>query len=246
MYIVKDERMDSMRLQKYMAKSGVASRRRSEEIILEGRVTVNNLVIKQLGTIINPSKDIVKVDNKKIEMEKEKIYIMLNKPEEYVTTLKDRHSDKIVLDLIDGVEERIFPVGRLDSDTSGLLLMTNDGDLAYKLTHPSNEVPKKYVALVEGTPNSKKLNRFRKGLRIDGRMTSEAYIRIAKRYKDSSVLEISIHEGRNRQVRKMCEYIRHPIKKLKRISIGDLDLGDLEVGKWRHLTEKEAKYLKKL
>lgn len=246
MYIVKDERMDSMRLQKYMAKSGVASRRRSEEIILEGRVTVNNLVTKQLGTIINPSKDIVKVDNKKIEMEKEKIYIMLNKPEEYVTTLKDRHSDKIVLDLIDGVEERIFPVGRLDSDTSGLLLMTNDGDLAYKLTHPSNEVPKKYVALVEGTPNSKKLNRFRKGLRIDGRMTSEAYIRIAKRYKDSSVLEISIHEGRNRQVRKMCEYIRHPIKKLKRISIGDLDLGDLEVGKWRHLTEKEAKYLKKL
>ena len=246
MYIVKDERMDSMRLQKYMAKSGVASRRRSEEIILEGRVTVNNLVIKQLGTIINPSKDIVKVDNKKIEMEKEKIYIMLNKPEEYVTTLKDRHSNKIVLDLIDGVEERIFPVGRLDSDTSGLLLMTNDGDLAYKLTHPSNEVPKKYVALVEGTPNSKKLNRFRKGLRIDGRMTSEAYIRIAKRYKDSSVLEISIHEGRNRQVRKMCEYIRHPIKKLKRISIGDLDLGDLEIGKWRHLTEKEVKYLKKL
>lgn len=246
MYIVKDERMDSMRLQKYMAKSGVASRRRSEEIILEGRVTVNNLVIKQLGTIINPSKDIVKVDNKKIEMEKEKIYIMLNKPEEYVTTLKDRHSDKIVLDLIDGIEERIFPVGRLDSDTSGLLLMTNDGDLAYKLTHPSNEVPKKYVALVEGTPNSKKLNRFRKGLRIDGRMTSEAYIRIAKRYKDSSVLEISIHEGRNRQVRKMCEYIRHPIKKLKRISIGDLDLGDLEIGKWRHLTEKEVKYLKKL
>lgn len=246
MYIVKDERMDSMRLQKYMAKSGVASRRRSEEIILEGRVTVNNLVTKQLGTIINPSKDIVKVDNKKIEMEKEKIYIMLNKPEEYVTTLKDRHSDKIVLDLIDGIEERIFPVGRLDSDTSGLLLMTNDGDLAYKLTHPSNEVPKKYVALVEGTPNSKKLNRFRKGLRIDGRMTSEAYIRIAKRYKDSSVLEISIHEGRNRQVRKMCEYIRHPIKKLKRISIGDLDLGDLEIGKWRHLTEKEVKYLKKL
>ena len=246
MYIAKDEGMNGMRLQKYMARCGVASRRKSEKIILEGRVTVNGSIVRELGTTINPSKDIIKVDNKKIEMETDKVYIMLNKPEGYVTTLKDKHSDKIILDLICGIEERIFPVGRLDLDTSGLLLMTNDGDLAYRLTHPSHQVPKKYIASVEGIPDSKKLNRFRKGLKIDGRMTAEAYIKIVKKYKDSSVLEISIHEGRNRQVRKMCEYIRHPVIKLKRISIGDLNLGDLKIGKWRHLTEREIRYLKKL
>lgn len=235
-----------MRLQKYMAQCGVASRRKSEEIILEGRVMVNDIVIKELGTTIDPQKDTVKVDNKKIEMERKKIYIMLNKPVGYVTTLKDKHSEKIVLDLIEGIEERIFPVGRLDADTSGLLLMTNDGDLAYKLTHPSHEVSKKYIALIKGIPNGKKLSRFRKGLKIDGRLTAEAYIRILRKYRDSSVLEISIHEGRNRQVRKMCEYIRHPVIELKRISIGKLSLRDLEIGKWRHLTEKEVKYLKGL
>lgn len=246
MYILNTERMKRMRLQKFMAQCGVASRRKSEEIILEGRVMVNGLIVKKLGTTIDPKKDIVKVDNMKIEMERKKVYIMLNKPEGYVTTLKDKHSEKIVLDLIEGIEERIFPVGRLDSDTSGLLLMTNDGDLAYKLTHPSHEVPKKYIALVKGIPNGKKLDRFRKGLKIDGRLTAEAYVRIVKRYKDSSVLEISIHEGRNRQVRKMCEYIRHPVEKLKRVSIGKLNLGDLDVGKWRYLTENEVKYLKRL
>lgn len=235
-----------MRLQKYMAKCGVDSRRGSESIILAGRVEVNNLVIKELGTKINPDKDIIKVDNNIIEMEKNKVYIMLNKPEEYVTTVKDRHSEKIVLDLIDGISERIFPIGRLDSDTSGLLLLTNDGDLAYKLTHPSHEIIKKYIAVVEGTPNSKKLIRFKKGLKIDGRVTAKAYIRIIKRHKDSSMLEIAIHEGRNRQVRKMCKYIRHPVIKLKRISIDKLNLNGLEIGKWRYLTTKEVEYLKKL
>lgn len=235
-----------MRLQKYMAQSGVASRRKSEEIILEGRVKVNNNIVKELGTKVDPRRDVVKVDNKVIKLEDKRVYIMLNKPEGYVTTLKDKHSEKIVLDLIDGVEERIFPIGRLDADTTGLLLMTNDGDLAYKLTHPSHEVPKKYIAQVKGVPNSKKLNRFRKGLRIDGRITSKAYIRILKKQRDFSVLEISIHEGRNRQVRKMCEYIRHPVVELKRIGIGDLRLGSLELGKWRYLTEKEINYLKGL
>ncbi len=246
MYVVNTERMKTMRLQKFMAQCGVASRRKSEEIILEGRVKVNDVIVKELGTIVDPNRDIVEVDDRKIEMESRKVYIMLNKPEGYVTTLKDRHSEKIVLDLIEGVEERVFPVGRLDADTSGLLLMTNDGNLTYKLTHPSHEVAKKYIAVVEGVPNNKKLARFRKGLRIDGRMTAEAYVRIIKKHRDSSVLEISIHEGRNRQVRKMCEYIRHPVIKLKRVSIGELKLGNLEVGKWRYLTEKEVKYLKKL
>lgn len=235
-----------MRLQKYIAQSGITSRRKAEEMIVQGRVKVNDIMVKELGTTVNPNKDIVKVDNKIIKIEKNKVYIMLNKPEGYVTTLKDKHSDKIILDLIDGIEERIFPIGRLDMDTSGLLLMTNDGDLAHKLTHPSHEVAKKYIAWVEGVPNYKKLNRFRKGLKIDGRMTAEAYVRIVKKHRDSSVLEISIHEGRNRQVRKMCEYIRHPVKKLKRIAIGELTLDDLELGKWRYLTEKEIRYLKRL
>ena len=213
-----------MRLQKYMAKCGVASRRKSEELIIEGRVKVNDVVIKTLGTIIDPNKDVVKVDDKIIELEKNNIYIMLNKPEGYVTTVKDKHSEKIVLDLIEDIEERIYPVGRLDADTTGLLLITNDGDLAYKLTHPSHEISKKYIALVDGIPNNKKLNKFRKGLKIDGRMTAEAYVRIIKKYKNSSVLEISIHEGRNRQVRKI-KYIRHPVIKLKENSYYELELG---------------------
>ncbi len=235
-----------MRLQKYIAQSGITSRRKAEELILQGRVKVNDKVIKELGTKVNPESDVVKVNSKIIELESKKVYIMLNKPEGYVTTLKSYYNDKIVLDLIQNIDERIFPIGRLDKETSGLLLMTNDGDLAYKLTHPSHEVLKKYIALVEGIPNNKKLNRFRKGLKIDGRMTAKAYIKIVKKYRESSLLEISIHEGRNRQVRKMCEYIRHPIMKLKRIAIGALELDDLEVGKWRHLTDKEIRYLKSL
>lgn len=235
-----------MRLQKYMAKCGIASRRKSEEIILEGRVKVNDIVVKELGMTINLKKDIVKVDNEIIKLEENKIYIMLNKPKGYVTTVKDKHSEKIVLDLINGVKERIYPVGRLDVDTTGLLLLTNDGDLAYKLTHPSYEIPKKYIALVKGIPNNKKLYKFRKGLKIDGRMTAEAYIKILKRNRDTSLLEISIHEGRNRQVRKMCKYIGHPVIQLERVAIGKLELGNLGIGEWRYLTSKEIEYLKKL
>lgn len=235
-----------MRLQKYMAKCGIASRRKSEEIILEGRVKVNDIVVKELGMTINPKKDIVKVDNEIIKLEENKIYIMLNKPKGYVTTVKDKHSEKIVLDLINGVKERIYPVGRLDVDTTGLLLLTNDGDLAYKLTHPSYEIPKKYIALVKGIPNNKKLYKFRKGLKINGRMTAEAYVKILKRNRDTSLLEISIHEGRNRQVRKMCKYIGHPVIQLERVAIGKLELGNLGIGEWRYLTSKEIEYLKKL
>lgn len=235
-----------MRLQKYIAHAGITSRRNAEQMILQGRVKVNDVVVKKLGTLVDPDKDIVKIDNKIIELERKKVYIMLNKPEGYVTTLKDMHSEKIVLDLLDGIEERVFPVGRLDKDTSGLLLMTNDGDLAYKLTHPSHVVWKKYIALVDGFPTDKELNKLRKGVNIDGRKTSESYVRLVKKYKNSSVLEISIHEGRNRQVRKMCERVGHPVLKLKRIAIDDLELGGLEVGNWRYLTDKEIKYLKKL
>lgn len=235
-----------MRLQKYIAQSGLTSRRKAEQMILQGRVKVNNLIIKKLGTKINPDIDIVKVDDKHIEIEMKKIYIMLNKPEGYVTTLKDKHNKNIVLDLVNEIEERIYPVGRLDKDTSGLLLLTNDGNLSYKLTHPSHIVWKKYIALVDGIPNSKEIMKLKKGVKIDGRKTSEAYVKLIKKYNNSSMLELSIHEGRNRQVRKMCKYVGHPVIKLKRVAIGNLELNGLELGKWRHLTEKEIEHLKKL
>ena len=235
-----------MRLQKYMALCGVASRRKSEEMILDGKVKVNNRIVKELGTIVDPEKDIIKVKDKRIRLEKRKVYIMLNKPVGFVTTLKDEKNRRIVTDLIEGIKERIYPVGRLDADTTGLLLLTNDGDLAYKLTHPSNEIIKRYIAIVEGIPNKWELEKFSKGLTIDGKITAEAFIRIAKRYENESALEIGIHEGRNRQVKKMCEAINHPVKKLKRIAIGDIELGSLELGMWRYLTEQEIEYLKKL
>lgn len=235
-----------MRLQKYMALSGVASRRKSEELILEGLVQVNNKVVTELGTKIDPKRDVVKVNDKGIRLESKKIYIMLNKPVGYVTTMKDEKDRNIVTDLIDGIDERIYPIGRLDADTTGLLLLTNDGDLAYKITHPKNEIPKRYIAIVEGVPNRYELEKFRRGLIIDGRPTAEAFIKIAKRYDNESILDISIHEGRNRQVKKMCEMINHPVKKLKRIAIGEIELRGLEIGNFRHLDDEEVKYLKSL
>lgn len=235
-----------MRLQKYMALSGVASRRASEELITQGLVKVNNIVVTEMGTIIDPKKDVVKVNDKGIRMESNKIYILLNKPVGYVSTMNDEKDRRIVTDLIEGIDERVYPVGRLDADTTGLLLLTNDGDLAFKITHPKNEVVKRYIAIVEGVPNRVELEKFRKGLVIDGRPTAEAFIKIAKRYDTESILEISIHEGRNRQVKKMCEMINHPVKKLKRIAIGNIEIGGLETGNWRHLEAEEVKYLKNL
>lgn len=235
-----------MRLQKFMAKSGVASRRKSEDLILQGRVTVNKEKVTKLGRKINPYKDIVHVDNKAIDFEEEKIYIILNKPVGYITTLDDEKNRKIVTDLITDIEERIYPIGRLDRDTSGLLLLTNDGDLTYKLTHPSNMIMKRYIATVSGIPNEKKLNQFRNGIKIDGSLTSPAQIEISKVYNNRSVLDISIYEGRNRQVRKMCNAIGHKVQLLERINIGELGLGNLSIGKWRNLTSEEVDYLKSL
>ncbi len=235
-----------MRLQKYMALSGVASRRASEELIVQGLVQVNNRVVTELGTKVDPKVDKIKVNDKLIRMEKTKVYVVLNKPVGYVSTMNDEKDRNIVTDLIDGIDERIYPVGRLDADTTGLLLLTNDGDMAYKITHPKNEIVKKYIAIVEGVPNKYELEKFRHGLMVDGKPTAEAFIKIAKRYEDDSILEIGIHEGRNRQVKKMCEMINHPVKKLKRIAIGDIEIGGLETGSWRHLDDEELKYLKDL
>lgn len=235
-----------MRLQKYMAQCGVASRRKSEKMIEEGLVKLNNKIVKEQGIDIDPTIDVVMVDEKIIELEEKKIYIILNKPLGYVTTMDDEKDRNIVTDLIEGVSERIYPIGRLDMDTSGLLLLTNDGMITNKITHPRNEVVKKYIAIVEGTPNKGELMKFRNGVIIDGKKTSPAKMKIVKNYETESILEIEINEGRNRQIRKMCEAINHPIKKLKRVSIGEIQLGGLQVCEWRYLDEEEMHYIKSL
>lgn len=235
-----------MRLQKFMALAGVASRRKSEEIILNGHVKINNKIVTKLGTKVDQYKDRVMVDDKEIKIETQKIYIMLNKPMGYVSTVKDEKGRKKVIDLIDGVEERIYPVGRLDADTTGLLLLTNDGNLTYKITHPSNNVSKNYIAIVEGVPNKPELMKLREGLFVDGRKTSKAKIKILKRFDDDSIIEVQITEGRNRQVKKMFEAVNHPVKKLKRVAIGDIQLGNLDIGNYRFLNDEEVEYLKSL
>lgn len=228
-----------MRIHKYMAMCGVASRRKSEKIVEAGRVQVNGQVITNLGYQLTDT-DTVMVDGQVIHLEEKKVYIMLNKPLDCVTTASDQFDRKTVLDYVD-VKERVYPVGRLDYNTTGLLLLTNDGDLAYKITHPSHEVKKTYIAKVKGQPSEEALERFRSGLLIEDKMTSKAHVKIVKKAYES-ILEIQIHEGRNRQVRKMCEAINHPVITLKRIAVGQLKL-DVELASYRHLTDKEVEYL---
>lgn len=235
-----------MRLQKFLAQAGVASRRKSEALILSGKVKVNDLVVTELGTKIDPDRDVIRYNDKIITKEEKKVYYMLNKPTGYVTTVKDEKGRKTVLDLLSAVPERIYPVGRLDCDTSGLLLLTNDGDLTYLITHPKHEVKKTYIATVRGIPSADQLDHFRNGLVIDNWKTAEAKINIISSKKDSATLSITIREGRNRQVRKMCAAIGTPVISLKRVLVGAIDMGDLQEGKYRSLTDKEISYLKDL
>ncbi len=235
------------RLQKFLAEAGVASRRKAEELIAAGKIKVNGKVITELGTKIDPKKDeVLYLDKEVSTKEVELVYIMLHKPEGYVTTAKEQFGRPGVMDLIRDVKARIFPVGRLDYDTSGLLLLTNDGDLTYKLTHPKHDVDKTYIAKLYGTPDDMDLQKFRRGVVIDGKQTKPAKMQILEKGERQSTVEIIIHEGRNRQVRKMCEAIKHPVAQLKRVATGDLTMGDLPKGKYRHLTQKEVKYLKSL
>lgn len=237
-----------MRINKYIASCGIASRRKAEELIIENRVKVNGKIVNELSFQINEAEDKVEVDGKTIGLEEELVYIMLNKPEGYVTTVKDQFDRKSVIDLVKGVGARVYPIGRLDYETSGLLLLTNDGDLTYKLTHPKHEVDKTYVATVKGIPNESEINNFEKGLYIEDYKTAPAKIKIVKKNieKNYAVCEIKIHEGRNRQVRKMCRAINHPVMNLRRKAMGKIVLKDVEIGKYRYLTNDEVNYLKKL
>lgn len=232
------------RLQKYIAKCGIASRRKAEEMIFEGRVKVNGDIVKDI-IMIDEDKDRVEIDGKIIKPEENKVFIMLNKPEGVITSSRDQFNRTSVTDLID-IKERVYPVGRLDYDTSGLLILTNDGDAAFKITHPSHEIEKVYVAKVKGTPNDEEMRSFKRGLKIEDYITSPSEIRILNKEGANTIVEITIHEGKNRQVRKMCQAIGHPVITLKRIRVGAIDIGDLKLGQWRYLRENEVDYLKSL
>lgn len=235
-----------VRLQKYLAEADVASRRRAEEMILSGRIKVNGNIVTELGTKVDDELDVVEADGKVVRIDRNMVYIMLNKPEGYVTTVHDQFNRPTVLDLVKGVKERIYPVGRLDYDTSGLIILTNDGDMTYRLTHPKHNVAKTYIALVDSEPTAVEIHTFEQGIIIEGRKTARAKLRIMKRDEAGVYLMITIHEGRNRQVRKMCDAIGHPVRKLKRIATGRLTLGSLKKGQWRYLTREEADYLRSL
>lgn len=231
------------RLQKYMASCGVASRRKCEEIILQGRVSVNDKIVKKLGIKVHTDKDKVKLDGKPIKVENSKVYIALNKPRGYLSTVRDERGRKTIMDLLN-VSERIYPIGRLDYDTSGLILLTNDGGVYNKVIHPREEKNKIYTALIEGNPDKSDIEQFESGINIDGYITSKAKFKVIKSYKNCSEVKIIIHEGKNRQIRKMCSKIGHPVINLKRIQIGQIKLGDLLEGHWRFLSKEEIDYLK--
>lgn len=232
------------RLQKYLANNGIASRRKCEELILQGRVKVNDKVVTELGTKIDLDKDIVKFDGKEVKPIKKMVYILLNKPIGYVTTADDQFGRDTVLDLVK-VKERIVPVGRLDMYTSGALILTNDGDFVYKVTHPKHEIEKTYTVTVKGIVQNSEVEQLRKGVKIDDYITKPAKVKILKTdtEKDISRLEITIHEGKNRQVRKMCEAVDRKVLALHRSKIGNIGVKDIELGKWRYLQESEVQKL---
>lgn len=229
-----------------MASCGVASRRKSEELIFEGRVTVNGKTVEEPGMQIDPEKDEVRVGKKRISTPEKKVYIMLNKPVGCVSTCEDDRGRMTVLDCIKGVDARIYPVGRLDFTTEGMLLLTNDGELAYRLTHPKNEVNKRYLVIINSALLPEEVKKLERGVFIEGGKTAPAKIKVLKTQPDRTELTIIIHEGRNRQVRRMFDAIEKEVVFLKRISIGDLNLGELKKGEYRFLTDEEITYLKQL
>lgn len=237
-----------MRINKYLASAGLASRRGSDELIKEGKVKVNGQTVTELGLDIKPG-DTVTVEGKKISADLDFVYFVLNKPKSYISTVKDDKDRKTVLDLIDERDKkghRLFPVGRLDYDTEGMLIITNDGELTERLTHPRFEITKTYTVRVSGVIEEEKLKRLRDGVVIDGKKTNKTRVKFLETEENISRYEITISEGRNRQVRKMFETIGSEVLFLKRVKIGDLKLGSLDRGKYRKLTEDEIKYLKNL
>lgn len=233
-----------IRLQKVLADCGIASRRKSEELISSGIVKVNGVLAK-IGDKVDPIKDRITVSGRKVFCSKPNkvYYIMLNKPRGFITTMSDEMDRKCVAELVCDIPARIYPVGRLDRESEGLLLMTNDGVFANNIIHPSKHISKTYRVTIKPSINEEQLSKLRNGIEIDGKMTAPAEVYIISRYPERVVIEIVLHEGRNRQIRKMCESLNLEVARLKRISIGNIKLGMLQPGKWRELTSEEIKSL---
>ena len=234
--------LEEIRLQKYMADCGVASRRKCEEIIASGNVKVNGITVTELGTKVTDA-DEISVNGEIVKKVSKKLYIAMNKPVGYITSASDEFNRPTVINLIeDEIHTRVYPVGRLDYDTEGLLILTNDGDLTYKLTHPKHAVYKTYVATLNDVPHPRDIERLKKGVVVDGKKTQQPKVNWLK----DNIIEISISEGRNRQVRKMFQAIGYEVVNLKRIAIGNLVIGNIPLGRWRHLGVAEINYLKSL
>lgn len=233
-----------MRLQKFIAACGGASRRKAEEMILKGRVKVNGHPA-QIGMNVTPGKDKVSVDDAQLILPRGKVYIALNKPRGYVTTMSDELGRKCITELIENVGSRVFPVGRLDRDSEGLLLLTDDGDFANALTHPSRHVPKIYHVSVRPAITEDKLTSIATGIELDGVMTAPAKAQVLAQYPDRSTVEITLYEGRNREIRRMCEALGLTVARLSRVGVGNIKLGGLKPGDWRELDEKEVASLER-
>ena len=234
-----------MRLNKYIASAGVCSRRKADELIANGNVKVNGASVREHGVQVEPG-DVVAVNGKVIEEPADKIYVAVNKPLGYIKSMDDDKGRATVAELVDDIPERLFPVGRLDYNTTGLLIMTNDGQLTYTLTHPKHEVWKTYVAVVAGVLSDTRIAKLRKGVDIGGFVTSPAKVKVIKQMPRHAVVEIKIREGKNRQVRKMFAAVGNKVQSLERTAIGDVRLGRLMSGHYRKLTRQEVEYLKSL
>ncbi len=236
--------MSDIRLQKYMAQCGIASRRKCEQIILDGRVKINDEVIDKLGCKVNPLLDVVYVDDKVINLESDKIYILLNKPVGYISSVSDPQSRPTVIDFVKDFKERLYPVGRLDYNTSGLLILTNDGEFTNAVTHPRHNLKKTYIIKAKGKIDDDKIHKLRTGIDIGGYITAPADVVKIKQTNNYFKLEIGISEGKNRQIRRMLDAVGYNDIELKRVAIGNIKIGDLKLGNWRKLTDKEINALK--
>lgn len=235
----------SERLQKVLARAGVASRRKAEELIRQGRVTVNGRVVTQLGSKANPDRDEILVDGRRLQAAAQRVYLMLNKPRGVLSVMKDDRGRRALGDLVQ-VPYRLFPVGRLDLESEGLVLLTDDGALANLLTHPRYEHEKEYLVLVNGHPSEKTLEAWRRGVDLDGKLTAPAQVVLVRQVGDSALLSIVMREGRKHQVRRVAALLGHPVRELRRVRMGPLDLRALDPGQWRYLTPKEIRELESL
>jgi len=234
------------RLQKILSAAGIASRRKSEEMLLKGRVTVNGAIITKLGALADPAHDCIEVDGVPIERTENKVYILLNKPSGYITTVSDPEGRPTVMQLIGNRPERVFPVGRLDYDTEGLLVLTNDGDFAHVLQHPRHDVQRTYRVKIQGVPATAKLERLRQGIIIDGKKMSFHTIKMLEHTKKNTWLELVLREGRNRQIKKMFEAIGYRVIRIIRTGFGPLVLDSVPIGAYRFMTKQEIRAVKSI